>query len=298
MELSRHQIAQHLDIARTYVRRIGNLNVQIRNRRRTGRPRVTTEQEDHYIKKTPCCKSQAKKASESPKATSEVYCGASIIGSGALNLALTTVATCAFFRRVQIYIDHSLERQVLPNVKPGYLQECMPEQTPEHGEHWKHVVQDMDEYIVPGLTHWQSPSFHTYYPTASSYAGIIGEMMLSGIGGITTTWDSNPASVELELKMMDWLAKMMDLPDHFLNSSDGLGGGSIQGPEYIISCTCHMSCTRCRCRTWMNDKTFYLKTCLVSRDRHVIDAKDYGEGPEEDMAKVVSLPERNLEALE
>jgi aromatic-L-amino-acid decarboxylase len=31
------------------------------------------------------------------------------------------------------------------------------------------------------------------------------------------------------MQMMDWLAKMLDLPEHFLFSSGGKGGGVIQG---------------------------------------------------------------------
>ncbi|UYV77933.1 DDC [Cordylochernes scorpioides] len=39
---------------------------------------------------------------------------------------------------------------------------------------------------------------------------------------------SSPACTELEMTMMDWLGKMLRLPDHFLFSSDGTGGGIIQ----------------------------------------------------------------------
>ncbi|XP_045472271.1 aromatic-L-amino-acid decarboxylase-like [Harmonia axyridis] len=126
------------------------------------------------------------------------------------------------------YLDTIREKQVLSGVKPGYLEERLPKRSPQNGEHWKDIFEDMDKHIVPGLTHWHSPSFHAYMPTANSFPGIIGELMLSGIGGCTTTWDSNPASYELELKMMDWLVKMMGLPEYFLNSFDGLGGGCIQ----------------------------------------------------------------------
>ncbi|XP_044750517.1 aromatic-L-amino-acid decarboxylase-like [Coccinella septempunctata] len=126
------------------------------------------------------------------------------------------------------YLDTIREKQVVSGVEPGYLERGLPKVSPEHGENWEEIFSDLDKHIVPGLTHWHSPSFHAYMPTANSFAGIVGEMILSGIGGCTTTWESNPAAYELELKMMDWLVKMMGLPEHFLNSFDGLGGGSIQ----------------------------------------------------------------------
>ncbi|KAK9870420.1 hypothetical protein WA026_007991 [Henosepilachna vigintioctopunctata] len=126
------------------------------------------------------------------------------------------------------YLDTIRQRTVLPDVEPGYLQKCLPESAPQTGEHWSEIFAELEKFVVPGLTHWHSPSFHAYIPTANSFAGIVGELMMAGIGGITTTWDSNPASVELELKMMDWLVKMLNLPEHFLNTSDGMGGGCIQ----------------------------------------------------------------------
>ncbi|RZC37146.1 aromatic-L-amino-acid decarboxylase-like, partial [Asbolus verrucosus] len=40
---------------------------------------------------------------------------------------------------------------------------------------------------------------------------------------------ASPAYTELEVAMMDWLGKLLDLPEEFLNCSEGPGGGVIQG---------------------------------------------------------------------
>lgn len=40
---------------------------------------------------------------------------------------------------------------------------------------------------------------------------------------------ASPACTELEVVMMDWLAKILKLPEFFLASSGGAGGGVIQG---------------------------------------------------------------------
>ena len=40
---------------------------------------------------------------------------------------------------------------------------------------------------------------------------------------------ASPACTELEMRMMDWLGRMLNLPEDFLFSSNGLGGGVIQG---------------------------------------------------------------------
>lgn len=40
---------------------------------------------------------------------------------------------------------------------------------------------------------------------------------------------ASPACTELEVAMLDWLGKMIQLPSEFLASSGGKGGGVIQG---------------------------------------------------------------------
>ena len=76
----------------------------------------------------------------------------------------------------------SSTRPVLSDVEPGYLQEHMPTEMPEQPESWQNIMEDLKKYIVPGLTHWQSPRFHAFYPSQTSFPAIIGEMLSAGIG--------------------------------------------------------------------------------------------------------------------
>ncbi|CAG9772026.1 unnamed protein product [Ceutorhynchus assimilis] len=126
------------------------------------------------------------------------------------------------------YCENIRDVAVLPNVEPGYLSQQLPKRAPEQPEHWTKLMTDLDESIKPGLTHWHSPYFHAYFPTAQSYPAIIGELFMAGIGAVGTDWESSPAIVELEVRVMDWLAKILGLPEEFLNCSDGPGGGVIQ----------------------------------------------------------------------
>ncbi|XP_066152592.1 3,4-dihydroxyphenylacetaldehyde synthase-like isoform X3 [Euwallacea fornicatus] len=89
-------------------------------------------------------------------------------------------------------------------------------------------MEDIDKTIVPGLTQWHSPYFHAFFPTGQSYPAIVGELFMAGIGAVATDWKSSPAVVELEVRVMDWLAKILGLPEEFLNCSEGPGGGLIQ----------------------------------------------------------------------
>ncbi|CAH1109022.1 unnamed protein product [Psylliodes chrysocephalus] len=127
------------------------------------------------------------------------------------------------------YIETIRDRPVVPTVKPGYLGELLPKEAPQTGETWQDVLQDVDRLIMPGITHWHSPRFHAYYPTANSFPAVVGEMLSAGFGCVGLSWISSPAYTELEVVMMNWLGKLLDLPEEFLNCSDGPGGGIIQG---------------------------------------------------------------------
>ncbi|GLH01301.1 Aromatic L-amino-acid decarboxylase [Gryllus bimaculatus] len=79
------------------------------------------------------------------------------------------------------------------------------------------------------VTHWHSPRFHAYFPTANSYPAIVADMLSGAIACIGFSWIASPACTELEVVMLDWLGKMLELPPEFLASSGGKGGGVIQG---------------------------------------------------------------------
>lgn len=57
----------------------------------------------------------------------------------------------------------------------------------------------------------------------------VGEIISSGLGVVGFSWICSPACTELEVVVMDWLGKFLNLPEAFLNCSEGPGGGVIQG---------------------------------------------------------------------
>lgn len=126
------------------------------------------------------------------------------------------------------YLENIRDRQPFPNVAPGYLRDLIPDQAPDNPDKWDDIFKDIERVIMPGVTHWHSPQFHAYFPTANSYPGIIADILSDGIGCIGFTWASSPACTELEVVVMDWLGKMLDLPPDFLFCSGSKGGGVIQ----------------------------------------------------------------------
>lgn len=125
------------------------------------------------------------------------------------------------------YYDTIEERPVLPSVKPGYLKPLLPDGPPEEGEEWSKIQADIDRVIMPGLTHWQHPKFMAFFPCNSSFPAMLGDMYSGAFNAAAFSWICSPAVTELETIVMDWVAKLINLPDCFLSS--GEGGGIIQG---------------------------------------------------------------------
>ncbi|XP_017484782.1 PREDICTED: alpha-methyldopa hypersensitive protein-like [Rhagoletis zephyria] len=127
------------------------------------------------------------------------------------------------------YMENIRDRDVLPSVKPGYLIDLLPKEMPEKPEQWQEVLQDINKYIKPGITNWQSPNFHAFYISGCSYPSMVGEMLSAAFSVIGFHWLCSPACTELEMVVMDWLAKFLKLPAQFLHSTEGPGGGIMQG---------------------------------------------------------------------
>ncbi|KDP26453.1 hypothetical protein JCGZ_17611 [Jatropha curcas] len=116
---------------------------------------------------------------------------------------------------------------VLSQVEPGYLRKVLPESAPNRPGSLQNILDDVQAKILPGVTHWQSPNYFAYYPSNSSVAGFLGEMLSAGINMVGFSWITSPAATELEMIVLDWLGKMLKLPEYFF--STGQGGGVIQG---------------------------------------------------------------------
>ncbi|PQE13454.1 aromatic-l-amino-acid decarboxylase protein [Rutstroemia sp. NJR-2017a WRK4] len=125
------------------------------------------------------------------------------------------------------YYDNIEDRRVVSNVEPGYLKKLLPDGPPQKGEPWADIQKDIEEKIMPGLTHWQSPNFMAWFPASSTFEGMLGEMYSAAFTAPAFNWICSPAVTELETVVTDWLAKLLNLPDCYLSTNHG--GGVIQG---------------------------------------------------------------------
>ncbi|WP_222853360.1 pyridoxal-dependent decarboxylase [Fodinicola acaciae] len=119
---------------------------------------------------------------------------------------------------------------VLSQVKPGEVAARLPEHPPERGERddgfATGLLADVDEIVLPGITHWQHPSFFAYFPAPTTGPSVLGDLLSSGLGVQGMLWATSPACTEVETRMMDWMVELLGLPDTY--RSDSAGGGVIQ----------------------------------------------------------------------
>jgi len=124
------------------------------------------------------------------------------------------------------YYEQIEQFPVLSQVEPGEIRAKLPPQPPQQGEPFEAMLKDMDEVVLPGITHWQSPKFFAYFPANSSGPAVLGDLLSSGLAVQGMLWSTSPAATEVETHVLDWLAEMLDLPPQF--KSSGSGGGVIQ----------------------------------------------------------------------
>ncbi|MFP4046874.1 MAG: pyridoxal phosphate-dependent decarboxylase family protein [Bacteroidales bacterium] len=113
------------------------------------------------------------------------------------------------------YYDEIENYPVKSQVKPGDISGQLPAEAPEEQESFNHIMQDLDNVIMPGITHWQSPEFFAYFPANSSIPSLFAEMITAAIGAQCMKWETSPAATELEDKVMTWLQEATALPAHF-----------------------------------------------------------------------------------
>ncbi|KAL2523810.1 Tyrosine decarboxylase 1 [Abeliophyllum distichum] len=175
---------------------------------------------------------------------------------------------------------------VRSQVEPGYLRERLPESAPDEPEPIEKILQDVQKDIVPGITHWQSPNYFAYFPCTGSIAGFLGEMLSTGFNVVGFNWMSSPAATELESIVMDWLGKMLKLPNEFLFS--GGGGGVLQGT------TCEaILCTLVAARDQMLNK--------IGRDnigKLVVYGSDQTHSAFQKAAQIAGIDPKNIRAIQ
>ena len=171
------------------------------------------------------------------------------------------------------------------DLEPGRLRKLLPDSAPELGEPLEDVLEDVRRDILPGLTHWQSPSFFAYFPANASAAGFAGEMLSAGLNVVPFVWAASPAAAELEGVVMDWMGRLLGLPQRLLFS--GGGGGVLQGStcEAVV---CTLAAARDRALARLGHAAIMKLVVYASDQTHVTFQKG---------ARLVGIPPSNFRVV-
>ncbi|MFP3959316.1 MAG: pyridoxal phosphate-dependent decarboxylase family protein [Spirochaetaceae bacterium] len=113
------------------------------------------------------------------------------------------------------FLESIEQYPVKSKVAPGEILSRLPSRPPESSESFDTVFRDFRDIIMPGMTHWQHPSFFAYFPANSSPPSVLAEMLTATLGAQCMSWQTSPAATELEERVMDWLRDMIGLDDGF-----------------------------------------------------------------------------------
>ncbi len=112
------------------------------------------------------------------------------------------------------YRANIAELPVMSRAEPGGIKAQLPAQPPQTPESFGAIFRDLDQIIVPGLSHFQSPRFFGYFPANGELASVLGDYLSTGVGALGLSWQAAPALTELEEVMTDWMRQMVGLsPD-------------------------------------------------------------------------------------
>ncbi len=100
---------------------------------------------------------------------------------------------------------------VRSSVRPGEIRAGLPAEPPRSGGGLPAALAALDRLVLPGITHWNHPSFFAYFPSNTSYASILGDLVAAGLGAQGMSWQTSPAATEIEEVVMDWLRQMVGL---------------------------------------------------------------------------------------
>ncbi len=110
------------------------------------------------------------------------------------------------------YLERVGELPVLAQVRPGEIRARLPASPPETAEPFSAVLRDLEDVLLPGITHWQHPRFFGYFAVTASEPGILAELLAATLNSVAIMWRAAPASSELEEHVLDWLAQLLGLP--------------------------------------------------------------------------------------
>ena len=109
------------------------------------------------------------------------------------------------------YLGAIDDRPVLSQLAPGEVRDALPTAAPDDPEPFPRIMADLDRVILPGITHWNHPSFHAYFAITGAGPGILGEALTAALNVNGMLWRTSPSATEVELLVVDWLRQLLGM---------------------------------------------------------------------------------------
>jgi aromatic-L-amino-acid/L-tryptophan decarboxylase len=119
-------------------------------------------------------------------------------------------------RLIDWIADYRARLEELPvrsRVEPGAVRAQLAAAPPQKPEPFEGIFSDLEQIIVPGLSHFQHPSFFGYFPSNGELSSVLGDYLSTGLGVLGLSWQSSPALTEVEELVTDWMRQMIGLSD-------------------------------------------------------------------------------------
>lgn len=170
----------------------------------------------------------------------------------------------------------------------GEVLNQLPFHAPQSPESPDTIVEDIQQQVIPRMTHWQHPSFYAYFPANADLSAVLGDLLSSGLGQLGLNWESSPPLTEIEQRMCEWLRHMLGLTDSWhgviqdtastatlvallcarerASGFSQMRGGMRDGPELIVysSSQAHSSIGKAALLAGFGQHA--VRSCAVSRD--------------------------------
>ncbi len=179
------------------------------------------------------------------------------------------------------YFDQMEKFPVCSRVSPGEIKNMLPPSPPFKGESMEKIFSDFERVILPGITHWQHPSWFAYFPANNSPASVLAELLTAGIGAQCMVWQTSPAAAELEEVVLEWLRQMLGLPE-------GMAG--------VIQDTASTA-TLCAILTAREKATGYASNAKGLRESLIVYSSDQTHSSIEKGVKIAGLGKENLRLI-
>jgi aromatic-L-amino-acid decarboxylase len=146
------------------------------------------------------------------------------------------------------YLDGVRELPVLAQVEPGQIRDALPAAPPARAEPFAAVLRDLDEVLLPGITHWNHPRFFAYFAISGTEPGILAEFITAALNVNGMIWRTSPAATELEELAVDWVRQLLGLPEglhgHIEDTAStstlaALAAARSLRPEGVVLCSEH-----------------------------------------------------------